>query len=68
MIGTAENSQAPAADPYAVDRHSGDVAPGYSGDSAADSMARGAADTMWRKVEEDLEKIDRVDSEDAGDD
>ena len=53
-----------------VERHFGDIAPEYSAGSSANAMharARGAADRMWQKVEEDLEKIDRVETDEADD-
>ena len=36
--------------------------------SAANVKAQGAADRMWRKVEEDLDQIDRAKSDDGEDD
>ena len=43
-------------------RHHGDIATSYGDASpnAADVRARGAADRMWQKVEDDLEQIDRA--------
>ena len=63
MISKPESLNDAPADPYAVERHFADIAPASSGSrlSAADIRARGAADGMWRKVEEDLAKIDRAD-------
>ena len=57
-------------DPYTVDRHFGDIGPVYADTrpNAAHSKARGAADRMWQKVEEDLEQIDRAGSDEADDD
>jgi hypothetical protein len=57
-------------DPYAIERHFADVAPATSSGrpSAADIRAREAADGMWRKVEEDLAKIDRADMGEMADD
>ena len=53
-----------------VERRFGDIAPDYSAIGSANAVqarARGAADRMWRKVEEDLDKIDRVDADEADD-
>ena len=47
-----------AADDKPVERHFGDVAPVPTAHNAADVRARAAADRMWGKVAEDLEKID----------
>jgi len=64
----------PDIDAYAVERHFGDIAPAYSTvysdapPNAVHAKARGAADRMWRKVEEDLDKLDMADREVAGDD
>ena len=57
-----------------VDRHFGDIAPAYSAVcsdaplNGVHAKARGAADRMWRKVEEDLDKLDMADRDVAGDD
>jgi hypothetical protein len=58
-----------AFDAYAVNRHFGGIAPAYSGEraNAADATTRGAADLMWQKVEEDLEKIDRAEIKETDD-
>jgi len=55
------------ADAYEVERHFGDIAPVHSeagpgvAATAADAKARGAADRMWQKVEEDLDRVDNID-------
>ena len=48
-------------------QHQGDIATSYAdaNPNAADARARGAADRMWQKVEEDLEQIDRIDADDS---
>jgi hypothetical protein len=50
---------------YDVERQFGDIAPvhadGSARPTAADMKARGAADRMWQKVEEDLDCIDQTD-------
>jgi hypothetical protein len=56
------------ADPYAIDRHFADFAPVSSASSAVASRTRGAADRMWQRVEEDLEKMDRADIAESDDD
>ena len=50
-------------------RHAPDMGPMYAdaGSSAANLKARGAADRMWQKVEEDLERIDLAENEEAED-
>ena len=51
-------------------QHQGDIATSYADASpnAADARARGAADRMWQKVEEDLEQIDRAPTDDSDED
>ena len=65
MTGKADNLNGFAADPYAVRRYFGDIAPAYSGTNAANVRARGAADRMWLKVEEDIQKMHGTKSEGA---
>jgi hypothetical protein len=55
-------------DPYSIDRQFADIAPAFADSSGTGSTARGAADRMWDKVEEDLEKIDQTDIDEADDD
>jgi hypothetical protein len=64
-----DGSGAIAADPYAVDRHFGDIGPVYADarPNAASAKARGAADRMWKKVADDLERIDEAQSEEDDD-
>ena len=61
---------ADGADAYEVERHFGDIARVHSDVAAnsADLRARAAADRMWQKVEEDLDRIELADSEMQGDD
>jgi hypothetical protein len=60
MTSRTENSNGSSR--HLIGRHFTGIAPDYSGErpSAADVRARGAADSMWQKVEDDLEKLDRV--------
>lgn len=54
-----------------ANRYKGDCRFGtYSGkrSNAADVRARGAADQMWQKVAEDLEKIEQLEISEADDD
>lgn len=69
MTSKAENFSGPGGDPYAVERHFGDIAPAFSAadSNAADSLALGAADRMWQKVEDDLDRIDRAETGEADD-
>lgn len=71
MTGDTDDfDSVPGADIGAVERHFGDIAPEYSAAGSANAMharARGAADRMWQKVEEDLARIDRVEADEAHD-
>ena len=39
---------------------------GADAPNAADLKARGAADRMWQKVEDDLDRIDNIDRGESG--
>jgi hypothetical protein len=70
MGSKAQNLSGRPVDAYAIDRHFADIAPSYAGGggNAADARARGAADGMWQKVEEDLAKIDEAELSETDDD
>ena len=69
MASKARSSNKASLDPYVVDRHFGDIAPSYSGSrgNAAGLRASGAADLMWQKVEDDLDRMDRAEIEECDD-
>ena len=52
---------------YDVERQFGDIAPAHAdiAPTAAEAKARGAADRMWQKVEEDLDRIDQAETGEA---
>jgi hypothetical protein len=60
---TDDFDAANGAEAYEIERQFGDIAPVHSdvAPTAADAKARGAADHMWQKVEEDLDRIDHID-------